>query len=77
VFVGSIDGRAARDELADDGVPGAPCGVVQGRGVLWRVEPGIAFGPERSGGDAEVEQDAEAFKVGGACKSGEERAADL
>src|SRR5580700_10636940 len=44
-----VDTRAARDELADDGVPGAPCGVVESGGVFRRLEVGVAFGPERVG----------------------------
>src|ERR1700684_1453383 len=51
--VGVVDVGAAGDELADDVVPGAPGGVVEGGGVLRRIEVGIPFVPGRVGGDAE------------------------
>ncbi len=58
-------------------MPGAPGCVVEGGGVPGCVEVGIAFGPGRVGGDAEVKQNAEAFEILGASEAGEERAAYL
>ena len=50
---------------------------MEGGGVFRGVEVGIAFGPGRAGGDAEVEEDAEAFEIIGAGEAGEEGTADL
>ena len=56
---------------------GAPGGDVEGGGVFGEFPVGVAFGPEGVGRDAEVEEGAESFEVGGSGEAGEEGASYL